>query len=106
MGTWGPGIALPAPFSQATKKLLTVGSNLHFITSFNSTPVCVPQVKCFTAILGAPLRADMLIMLHSDLPVRIKSVPIPQLGAKSNLTAMALRSELDLKISLGRRLSL
>lgn len=102
MGTCGPDIALPASFSQATKKLLTIGNNLHFITSFNSTPACVPQVKRFTAILGAPLRADLLMMMHSDLPVKIKSVPILQLGAKSNLTAMALRSELDLKISLGK----
>lgn len=55
MGTWGPGIALPACFSQATKKLLTIANNLYILTSFNSASVCVPQVKWFTAILRGRL---------------------------------------------------
>jgi len=49
------------------------------------------------------------MMMHhdpSDLPLKIKYVPILQLGAKSNLTVMALSNELDLKISLRKGFSL
>lgn len=109
MGIWVPGIALLACFSQADKKLLTIGNNLHFLTSFNPISKCILQVKCFTANLRVPLRADLLMTMHqdpSDFPVKITYVPILQLGAKSNLTVMALRNELDVKISLRKGFSL
>lgn len=69
---------------------------------------CISQLlsassQCFTANLRAPRRADLLMLMHqdpSDLPV----VTILQLGAKSNLTVMALREPLDLRFSLRKGL--
>lgn len=61
--------------------------------------MCVPNVKCFTALLRAPLRAHSLMTTHqdpSDLPVKIKYVPILQLDAKSDLTVMAVGNELKI----------
>ena len=56
MGTWAPGIALPAPFSWATKELLTVGNNLHFPAAFSFISVFHSQPE--SPMKGRLVNAD------------------------------------------------